>query len=581
MARKQIFGNKRHGGAFVGGRRPAPTFDEVERRRPRKAPLRNGELPSESHARTGRSSGSGRFKPSGIHVAVGLVVVGAVAFLLYFLFAMMPSPIAGLNPAKGTFVRSPVVDVRATFSREVEPSKVSIKVDGKDTTMNASISKKTLSSKVPLQDGTHHAVVELDGGGLMGKRTATWSFAVDTRPPGLVFTERTIEPVKGTSEVKVTFKGKTDKGTVVKVDKETLPLDSKGAFKGTYTTLRSRSLKVTATDGAGNQAVACVITQKPTEAKGVHVSIPIASSDPDMERMIGLLDRTELNALQVDLKDEWGQIGFLVDNGLVKAVGSSSDSMQIDALVDQMRFRNVYSIGRVVSFKDPKLAKARPDLAVQDKRGGVWGKGEWLDPYSKEVWDYDLAVATAAAKAGFNEIQFDYMRFPSDGNTSTCLYPHQDSRKPDEVINDFLTYARGKLAPYNVFISADLFGLTASDQGDMNIGQKVEDVAKQVDYVSPMVYPSHYNPGEYGIKSPENNPGQIVSKSLVDFKKKMSGTPASLRPWLQDFTLRVPYSSDMVRAQIDACEKAGIKQWLLWDPQCTYTEQALKKQSGK
>jgi hypothetical protein len=581
MARKQIFGDKRGRDTFIGGRRPAPTFDEVERRRPRKAPLRNGEHPSQSRAHTGKRSGSGGFKPSGIHVAVGLVVVGVVAFLLYFLFAVMPSPIAGLSPAKGTFVKSPVVDVRATFSRDVKPSQVALKVDGKDATMNASVSKKTLSSKVALQDGTHRAVVELNGGGLMGKRTATWSFAVDTRPPDLSFTERTITDVKGTSEVKVIFKGKADKGAVVKVDKETLPLDSKGAFKGTFTTSRSQSLKVTATDSAGNQAVACVVTQKPTEAKGVHVSIPIASSDPDMERMIGLLDRTELNALQIDLKDEWGQIGFLLDNGLVKTVGSSSDSMKIDTLVDQMRFRNVYSIGRVVSFKDPKLAKARPDLAVQDKRGGVWGKGEWLDPYSREVWDYDIAVATAAAKAGFNEIQFDYMRFPSDGNTSFCQYPHQDSRQPDEVINDFLTYARDKLAPYNVFVSADLFGLTASDQGDMNIGQKVEDVAKQADYISPMVYPSHYNPGEYGIKSPENNPTEIVSKSLDDFKKKISGSSASLRPWLQDFTLRVTYTPDMVRAQINACEKAGVKQWLLWDPQCTYTEQALKKQSGK
>lgn len=178
-------------------------------------------------------------------------------------------------------------------------------------------------------------------------------------------------------------------------------------------------------------------------------------------------------------------------------------------------------------------------------------------------------------------MQFDYVRFPSDGNTSACLYPHQDQRNPGQVIDDFLSYAREKLAPYNVFVSADLFGLTASDQGDMNIGQRVSDVANRVDFISPMVYPSHYNLGEYKIKVPEANPGETVTKSLEDFKKKIKGTQASLRPWLQDFSLKIPYTPDMVRRQIDASEALGIKQWLLWDPNCSYSESALKPAKQK
>jgi hypothetical protein len=353
-------------------------------------------------------------------------------------------------------------------------------------------------------------------------------------------------------------------------------VSSKGRFTGTATANREKSLKITASDNANNQSNTFIVTQKPPTARGVHVSVFMAGSDSDLDKLIGLVERTELNAMEVDLKDEYGQIGFDIDNELAQKIGGAKDFVELDGCVDKMRYRDIYTICRIVVFKDPILADGRPDLAVQDKYGGTWGEGVWVDPYSQEVWDYNLAVAEAAAKAGFNEVQFDYVRFPSDGNTSTCLYPHQDGRAPGEVINGFLTYAREKLAAYNVFISADLFGLTASKQGEMGIGQKVREISDHVDYISPMVYPSHYNTGEYNIKSPENNPHDIVYKSLQDFKKVMKATPAKLRPWLQDFSLRVTYTPDMVRRQIDAAEEVGIHEWLLWDPECTYSESALK-----
>ena len=579
MARKRIFTNSRGGDVFVGGRRHTLSYDEEEgERRPLKGPvLEARELsPPTRTIKTPVRKGS---RITGVHVAIGFVCVGVLAFLIYFLFFVLPSPIGGLAPAKGAFVRSPVVELKASFSNNVNPSNLELEVDGKNAIMNASITEKSVAAKVPLADGKHSATVRMSSGGLMGKRTATWTFMVDTRPPQLSITDKTIEDIKGAGQVKVSFKGKTDKGAVVMVGKEKLRVDANGNFSGTGTTSRANSLKIAATDAAGNEAATYVVTQKQKAAKGAHVSIYIASSDSDMAKMIGLVKRTELNALQVDLKDESGQIGFPLDNTVAKKVGSTTDYIKLDSIVDTMRYQDIYTICRIVVFKDPKLAKGRPDLAVQDKAGGVWAKGQWLDPYSKEVWDYTLAVATAAAKAGFNEVQFDYVRFPSDGNTSTCLYPHQDSRQPGEVIDGFLAYAREKLAPYNVFISADMFGLTASKQGEMGIGQDVKSVAGRVDYISPMVYPSHYNPGEYNIKNPESNPGDIVGKSLEDFKKVMAGGPSELRPWLQDFSLKVSYTPDMVRRQIDACERAGVKQWLLWDPDCTYSEQALKKSS--
>ncbi len=586
MAKKKIFSDRRGGEAFAGGRRRTLSFEEVDRQaRPRKAPLREAHEENSTPARAfrppGRRRGSRGSRVTGVHVAVGFACAGGLAFLFYFLFFMLPSPIGGLSPAKGSFARAPVVDVGATFSRPVKPSQLTLKVDGKDAIMNARVDARSITCKVPLSDGEHKALVEVDGGGLMGKRTATWAFMVDTKPPQLNITGKTVTDMKGTGQVKVAFKGTVDKGATVKIGKETLPVDSKGSFKGTSTASRGRSFKVTATDAAGNEAAAFVVTQKPVKAKGAHISVYIASSDSDMAKMYGLVERTELNALQIDLKDEAGQIGSLLDNQLAKTVNSLNDYIKLDAVVDQMRYRDIYSICRIVVFKDPKLAQGRTDLAVQDKAGGVWGKGQWLDPYSREVWDYNLAVAVAAAKAGFQEVQFDYLRFPSDGNTATCLYPHQDNRKPGEVIDGFLAYAREQLAPYNVFVSADLFGLTASKQGDMGIGQDVKTVATRVDYISPMLYPSHYNSGEYGIKSPESNPGDIVTKSVEEFKKVLAGSPSKLRPWLQDFSLRVAYTPDMVRRQIDACEKEGVNQWLLWDPDCSYSESALKKAPAK
>ena len=613
MAKKKIFSDRSRGEAFVGGRRRTLSFDEVEgqtrHRRPpelktgenasparpqtrhRRPPeLKTGENTSTARPQTRRAPEPRRARESrrsrgrritGVHVAAGCVCAGALAFLVYFLFFMLPSPIGGLNPSDGSFVKTGNVEVKASFSRAVKPSAVTVAFNGEDATPRARVTARSLTCKVPLEEGRHKVSLEVDGGGLMGKRTAEWGFVVDTTPPKLSISDRKVAAVKGTSDVKVSFKGTTEKGAVVKVGEDTLPVDDKGNFEGAATSSRDRSLKISATDAAGNEAADFVVTQKRTVAKGAHVSVYIASSDSAMAKMMGLVERTELNCLQIDLKDEAGQIGALLDSETARQVNSLYDYIKLDSIVDQMRYNDIYSICRIVVFKDPKLGLGRQDLAIKSKAGGLWGKGQWLDPYSREVWDYNIDVAVAAARAGFNEIQFDYVRFPSDGNTDDCIYPHQDDRKPGEVINGFLEYAREKLAPYNVFISADLFGLTASKQGDMGIGQDVKSVAQRLDYISPMVYPSHYNPGEYNIKSPESNPGDIVTESLKEFKKVMAGTACELRPWLQDFSLRVTYTPDMVRRQIDACESLGVEQWLLWDPDCTYSEDALKEAGSK
>ncbi|MHB8895354.1 MAG: putative glycoside hydrolase [Candidatus Geothermincolia bacterium] len=594
MARKRTFSNSRRSDAgrsrLTYGeleqrrrsveRETEPRTSEGRRRQTRQSVRGPVDMPPTRKTTTKARTGSPRGKRkglTGVHVAIGVVCILAVVIPIWLFVFVLPSPIGGLTPANGSSVNTRKVVVKATISSSFKPEDVRLKVDGKDATANIKVDKKVISTEVDLPDGRHTALLQVKTGGLVSNHAANWSFKVDSTPPVVKITQSKVTATKKPSEVQVVYAGTVEGGATVKVDGKPIAVDKKGQFKGTATASRAKSFKVTATDASGNEANAYVVTQKATAAKGAHVSVFIAASETDLAKMIGLVERTELNALQVDLKDEAGQIAYASDYPLAVQAKAVNNWIKLDSCVDQMRYKGIYSICRVVCFKDPKLGKLRPDLAVQDKAGGVWGKGVWLDPYSKEVWDYDLAVAEAAAKAGFNEIQFDYVRFPSDGNTTTCAYPHQDSRTPVQVIDSFLTYARERLAAYNVFISADLFGLTASKQGEMGIGQSVKNVAERVDYISPMVYPSHYNLGEYDIKVPEANPGDTVTRSLEDFKKVIPDKPSKLRPWLQDFTLKITYTPDMVRRQIDACEKLGINQWLLWDPDCSYSEAALKK----
>ena len=592
MAKKRIFTDRgRRRDAYLGGQRHSLTYTEPERRPARdagSAPADGGRrerpggrprpaAPPSPRERPAREPGRRpAARKKNVRLAVVLISALVLVLLLWFFIGVYPSPIGKLSPHPQSVTRAAEVSVAATFKKPVDQGAVSLQVDGEEVTLKSSFTRKGISYKKDLPDGGHKARISVDGGGLMGKRSKSWSFTVDKEPPKLTLLSRKVTNIKGSKDVQVDLSGETDKGAVVKAAGQEMKPDAKGNFKGTVTASRARSLEISASDGAGNKARAFIVTQKPTAAKGAHVSVYMAASDSDLSKLIGLVERTELNALEVDLKDEAGQISFDLDYPLAKEVKATTNYLKLDACVDKMRYRDIYTICRVVVMKDPKLAKGRPDLAVQDKAGGPWGNGTWLDPYSQEVWDYNVAVAVAAARAGFQEIQFDYIRFPSDGNTDACAYPHQDKRTKGEVVNGFFDYAREKLAPYNVFISADLFGLTASKQGEMGIGQSVEDVANKVDYISPMVYPSHYNAGEYNIKVPEANPHDVVLKSLEDFKKEMKGTQARLRPWLQDFSLRIAYTPDMVRRQINACAEAGVDQWLLWDPDCSYSESALE-----
>ena len=225
------------------------------------------------------------------------------------------------------------------------------------------------------------------------------------------------------------------------------------------------------------------------------------------------------------------------------------------------------------------MPRKRPELAVKTSNGQLWEdykKLTWLDPYNQKARDYILDLAEAVADMGFDEIQFDYIRFPSDGNVKECRYKvERTSTTASQAIVEFLRQAKKRLAPKNIKISIDVFGLTTTATTDMGIGQKIVEMTEYVDYVSPMVYPSHYRKGDYGIPHPNKEPYRTVYIALQGAKKRIP--VEKLRPWLQDFSIRgVKYGPDEVQAQIQACVDCDVTTWLLWNPACKYTKGGLK-----
>jgi hypothetical protein len=311
-------------------------------------------------------------------------------------------------------------------------------------------------------------------------------------------------------------------------------------------------------------------------------AIYITSWTAGIKRFNVLLDmvtRSQLNAMVIDIKDSTGKVGYDSKVPLVARTGAHERRIRdLDGILKQCRDRKVYTIARIAVFQDPNLAKARADLAVGAGGKGVWKdrKGlAWVDPASKEVWEYNLAIAKEAAAKGFDEIQFDYVRFPTDGKLKTMSYPVYKRDVPKhEIIRRFFEYVDQQMKPVDVLTSADIFGLTTMVEDDMNIGQRIEDVADYVDFVCPMVYPSHYPKGHLGLKNPADHPYRIIYDASVRGMKRLEGKRAKMRPWLQDFKLGAVYDKKMILDQIQAARDAGVSGFAMWNARNVYTESA-------
>jgi hypothetical protein len=316
----------------------------------------------------------------------------------------------------------------------------------------------------------------------------------------------------------------------------------------------------------------------PDEIRGVHVTGPLMSLPGKFQQYLAL-KKDGLNTLEVDVKDESGNVSFIKGAPAIAVKdGAARAYFNAKAAAAQAHKAGIYLIGRVVSFEDPITAVAHPQLAIHKSDGSLWhtnGGLAWLNPYSRAAWKYNVDVAVAAAKAGFDEIQFDYTRFPSDGDLSIIRYPGAHPQPMKATIAAYLKYAASRLHPLGVRVSADVFGLSATH--DLGIGQYPAQVSRVVDAIYPMTYPSHYRSGEYNLPNPDAAPGVTVMDSLRDFRAQLDGSRALLVPWLQDFSLGRTYTSADVAAQIASARAMTTGGFMLWNANGLYTSQALHR----
>ncbi len=301
--------------------------------------------------------------------------------------------------------------------------------------------------------------------------------------------------------------------------------------------------------------------------------------------ILKLIEETELNAVVIDIKDDHGKMTYTSDIEIVNEADAYYKPVPITdirATLDDLHARGIYTIARIVVFKDPYLARQKTDWAIHRKEGGLWTeKGvAWINPYQEEVWDYNIAIAKEAALMGFKEIQFDYIRFPENAARvdREANYSNQNGRTKDEAISGFLVKSRQELEDYNVYVAHDVFGVIANSWADNdNIGQVWESFTAQADYICPMVYPSHYGSGYFGFPVPDANPSGTITRALSDAVKRNAAleNPAIIRPWLQSFTAtwvrgHIQYGPRQVREQIDAALALGIDEYMIWNANNAY-----------
>ncbi|WP_304159008.1 putative glycoside hydrolase [Fusobacterium ulcerans] len=325
---------------------------------------------------------------------------------------------------------------------------------------------------------------------------------------------------------------------------------------------------------------------KRREVRGIYVTSSSASLTKRVDDLIALSKRTKINAFVIDVKEDDGTLLFKMEAGAKYNPNANRRSpiKDINKFMKKLKDNNIYTIARIVSFKDPTYAKANPDKAIITKATGKPFTNSdgviWVSPHDRYLWEYNIAVAKEAALAGFDEIQFDYVRFPASNGGK--LDKELDYRNPNkeskpETIQKYLQYARKELEPLGVYIAADVYGQVGSLPDDMALGQHWESVSNVVDYICPMIYPSHYGKGVYGLPVPDAEPYKTVYRSTQDSMNRNANidTPAMIRPWIQAFTARwvkgyIVYGPEQIELQVKALKDLGINEYILWSPTNKY-----------
>lgn len=345
----------------------------------------------------------------------------------------------------------------------------------------------------------------------------------------------------------------------------------------------------------------------PKSVKAIYMTSCVAGTPSIRNKLVQLIEDTEINSVVIDIKDYSGRLSFISEDPVLKeALSTNCYAPDMKEFVESLHKKGIYVIGRISVFQDQHLIKAHPEFAIKRASdGGIWKDHKGLsftDPSSKGVWDYIVLISKESYALGFDELNFDYVRFPSDGNMKDITFMSSGTKSKPEALRDFFAYLNKSLKPMGAVLSADLFGMTTTNTDDLNIGQVLENALPYFDYIAPMVYPSHYPAGFMGFANPAEKPYEVIKFSMDAAVKRTIATttvvamlgerPIStttkpflykkeafdlqkIRPWLQDFNLGATYTAEMVQKQIQATYDSGLNSWMLWNASNRYTRGAL------
>ncbi len=341
-----------------------------------------------------------------------------------------------------------------------------------------------------------------------------------------------------------------------------------------------------------NSFVKKEISRERTKVKGIYLTDSTAGSDR-MEEIISHIDETELNAVVIDVKNDEGKLAIELNSETLQTLGESAKTIKdLPELVSTLHSHGIYVIARVVCFRDPHMAELRPDLMEQKEDGTLFydhSGMSWVNPYKQEYWEYLDAVAEGCARAGFDEVQLDYVRFCTEKGMQSVAHKDADCGKT-EIITRFVQYMSDRMAEYGIFMSTDVFGTIIDSYEDAEaVGQDYGEMSAAADYMCPMIYPSHYGDGNFGLAHPDLEPYQTIKSAMASSEKalkkaKADSTDASqavVRPWLQGFTAsyleqHLEYGAEELQEQIRAVYDSGGEEWLIWNAANRYDWTAFK-----
>jgi len=387
---------------------------------------------------------------------------------------------------------------------------------------------------------------------------------------GIVLDKETSKPISGAmiSDSKLTIKSDINGTFNIKSTEKTFHIKSYGY----------RALEVSSDTNSTEFNLEAITI------KALYLSFWSASGNSKtMKKILNIIDKKEVNALVIDVKNEYGSTLYKTSCKQANSYGAHKKrtNRDIKKFMDLMKSKNIYTIARIVTFKDELQASNNPEYAIRNDKGEIWrnhDKMAWVDPYDKRSHNYAISMAEDAARVGFDEINFDYIRFPA--KTGLKFSKENTQKNRIEAIGQFLDSASQRLKKYGVYISVDTYGnILWTKKGDNNIGQTVESLSKHADYLAPMLYPSGFASGSFGKKNPSNHPFIVIYRSIKHVKDIIE--PARVRPWLQYFkdyahTKRY-YRKFEVNEQVRASEKIGTNGWMMWSPSSRYHMNYFKK----